>query len=100
MTFPLSSWRSFPTIEKSTSARTAAQEMSAMALRIGALLRHDDVQREPARGKQHGARRREHAGLHEQRRIEQVVITGHVEQQCRDSQADEHPVRVRKSEQG
>src|SRR6058998_2894796 len=65
-TLPLSSWRSFPTIEKLSSARTIAQEMNATALRMGALFRHDDVKHQPARGEQHDTRRCQHAGFHEQ----------------------------------
>src|SRR5438093_900149 len=85
-TLPLSSWRSFPTIEKLSSARTIAQEMNATALRMGALFRHDDVKHQPARGEQHDTRRCQHAGFHEQRRIEHVVIAGHIEQKRRNSQ--------------
>src|SRR5438094_4339610 len=79
-TLALSRSRSFPTIEKLSSARTIAQEMNATALRMGALFRHDDVKHQPARGEQHDTRRCQHAGFHEQRRIEHVVIAGHIEQ--------------------
>src|SRR6266852_3340179 len=99
-TLPLFSWRSFPTIEKLSSARTTAQEMNATALRMRALFRHDDVKHQPARGEEHDTRRCQHAGFHEQRRIEHVVIAGHIEQKRRNSQAHEDPVPVRESEQG
>src|SRR5947199_10519611 len=84
-TLPLSSWRSFPTIEKLSSARTIAQEMNATALRMGALFRHDDVKHQPARGEQHDTRRSQPAGFHGHRRIEPAEIAGHLNRSLRHS---------------
>src|SRR5712691_160320 len=88
-TLPLFSWRSFPTIEKLSSARTTAQEMNATALRMRALFRHDDVKHQPARGAEHDTRRGRNAGLQGQRCNEQVVIAGHIGERGGNSKADE-----------
>src|SRR5882762_7023069 len=98
-TLPFASWRSFPLIEKSTSASTARQAISAIALRIGgSSFRHDHVQQKPPRAKQYHAARREHAGFCQQRRIQQVVVARHVIEQRRDAEAGEQPVAVRKAD--
>src|SRR5882762_714976 len=98
-TLPSASWRSFPPIEKLTSASMARQAISAIALRIDrCLFWHDHVQQKPPRGKQYHAARREHASFCQQRCVQQVVVARHVIEQRRNAEAGQQPVAVRKAD--